>query len=97
MRLHCLACGKVVSTEVPDSTVVRAALECPECIEKTWVPGQLMGWLSTKLVAPKTEALDDNRGIEFVPDDPDADFSASGPCTLILHPVTSEEQTDDRK
>jgi len=34
MRLVCFHCGKAVSTEVPDDTVVRAALECPECIEK---------------------------------------------------------------
>ena len=34
MRLHCGECGKVVSTEVPDDTVVRAWIECPECIEK---------------------------------------------------------------
>jgi hypothetical protein len=33
MRLHCYFCGKSVSTEVPDETVIRAALVCPECIE----------------------------------------------------------------
>jgi hypothetical protein len=27
-------CGKSVSTEVPDGTIVRAWVECPECIEK---------------------------------------------------------------
>ena len=34
MRLRCYECGKSVSTEVPDDTVVRAVLTCPECIEK---------------------------------------------------------------
>ena len=34
MKLHCYKCSKPVSTEVPDSTIVRAVLECPECIEK---------------------------------------------------------------
>lgn len=32
MRLRCMKCGKSVSSEVPDSTVVRAYLECPECV-----------------------------------------------------------------
>lgn len=31
MRLHCLWCGKVVSTEVLEGTVIRASIECPEC------------------------------------------------------------------
>ena len=34
MRRGCFGCGKVVSTEVPDDTVVRAILMCPECIAK---------------------------------------------------------------
>lgn len=33
MRIGCMQCGKSVSTEVPDDTVVRAWVECPECIE----------------------------------------------------------------
>jgi hypothetical protein len=33
MRLYCYFCGKSVSNEVPDDTIVRACLECPECIE----------------------------------------------------------------
>ena len=33
MRIRCICCGKVVSTEVPEGTVVRAFVECPECIE----------------------------------------------------------------
>lgn len=32
MRLPCYFCGKSVSNEVPDETVVRALLVCPECI-----------------------------------------------------------------
>lgn len=34
MRLICFSCGKSVSNEVPGTTTVRAALVCPECIEK---------------------------------------------------------------
>lgn len=34
MRLTCTSCGKSVSTEVPEDTIVRAALECPECLQK---------------------------------------------------------------
>lgn len=33
MRLFCWVCGKSVSTEVPDDTVLRAICICPECIE----------------------------------------------------------------
>lgn len=33
MRLYCYNCGKSVSAEVPDSTIVRASLQCPECLE----------------------------------------------------------------
>lgn len=39
MRLRCNSCGKSVSTEVPCDTVVRAWLECPECIEKRMEKG----------------------------------------------------------
>lgn len=35
MRLRCFRCGKSVSTEVDDETVVRACLVCPECIPTT--------------------------------------------------------------
>lgn len=34
MRLHCTECGKSVSTEVAEETVVRAILTCPECVPK---------------------------------------------------------------
>lgn len=33
-RLHCWSCGKSVSSPVPPNTIVRAYLECPECIER---------------------------------------------------------------
>lgn len=32
MRLYCTSCGKRVSSEVPEETIVRAALTCPECV-----------------------------------------------------------------
>jgi DNA-directed RNA polymerase subunit RPC12/RpoP len=34
VKLKCNRCGVDVSTEVPDSTVVRAWIECQECSEK---------------------------------------------------------------
>jgi hypothetical protein len=33
MRLRCNRCGKELSTPIPEDTVVRAWIECPECIE----------------------------------------------------------------
>jgi hypothetical protein len=33
--LHCFDCGEVVSTPVPEETIVRAILTCPECVDKT--------------------------------------------------------------
>jgi hypothetical protein len=33
MRIKCNICGKDVSTEVPEGTVVRAWIECPECTQ----------------------------------------------------------------
>jgi len=33
MRLLCYFCGKSVSNEVPEETVIRAVLACPECVE----------------------------------------------------------------
>ncbi len=37
MGLKCWVCAKSVSTEVPDETVMRATLECPECFDETLV------------------------------------------------------------
>ncbi len=34
-QICCDVCGKVVSTPVPTDTIIRAWVECPECIEKT--------------------------------------------------------------
>jgi DNA-directed RNA polymerase subunit RPC12/RpoP len=34
MRLRCFDCGKSVTTELPDKTIIRAYVQCPECIEK---------------------------------------------------------------
>ncbi len=34
MRLKCSRCHKEVSSEISEGTVVRAWVECPECIEK---------------------------------------------------------------
>jgi hypothetical protein len=33
-RVRCMTCGKSVSNPLPIPVVVRASVECPECIEK---------------------------------------------------------------
>jgi hypothetical protein len=33
MRIRCFHCGKSVSTEVPDETLLRAIAICPECCD----------------------------------------------------------------
>jgi hypothetical protein len=33
-RIHCASCGKPVSTPVPKPTIVRAWVECPECVNE---------------------------------------------------------------
>jgi hypothetical protein len=33
MRYHCYFCSKSVSSELPNDSVIRAILICPECIE----------------------------------------------------------------
>jgi hypothetical protein len=33
MRYHCWFCHKSVTSELPDDSVVRAILVCPECIQ----------------------------------------------------------------
>lgn len=40
-RIHCNKCGKSVSTEVPDDTIVRAWVECPECVKLPQYESQL--------------------------------------------------------
>jgi hypothetical protein len=32
IRLCCFFCGKSISTEVPNDTIVRAICVCPECV-----------------------------------------------------------------
>lgn len=36
MRIKCMWCGKPVSTEVPDGTMICASVECPECVEERY-------------------------------------------------------------
>jgi len=33
MRYYCHFCGKSVTSELPDDSVIRAVLLCPECLE----------------------------------------------------------------
>ncbi len=32
MRLRCFYCGKVASNELPQDTIVRGVIQCPECV-----------------------------------------------------------------
>ena len=41
MRLLCYNCHKSVSNEVPEDTIVRALLLCPECIDLWAAEGKL--------------------------------------------------------
>lgn len=34
MKITCDGCGAIVSSEVPDGTVLDAFVECPQCIEE---------------------------------------------------------------
>jgi len=43
MRYPCYICGKSVTSELPDDSIIRAILVCPECIE------------AKKLLFPETE------------------------------------------
>lgn len=40
-RIYCNQCGKSVSTEVPDDTIVRAWVECPECVKSPQEKSQM--------------------------------------------------------
>jgi len=37
MRYHCHSCGKSVTSELPDHSIIRAVMFCPECIEENRV------------------------------------------------------------
>ena len=50
MRIRCFFCSKSVSTEVPDDTIMRAVICCPECLE------------SGKIEIPETETEDTAAG-----------------------------------
>ena len=45
MRLCCYFCGKWASNEVPEETVVRGVVVCPECIEagRVKIPSYIEG------------------------------------------------------
>ena len=40
MRLCCFHCGKPVSTEVPNHTILRATCTCPECENRFYLTGK---------------------------------------------------------
>ena len=53
MRLRCFHCGKSVSTEIPEDTLVRGIVDCPECIEKyasTRDPRGLASFLARRIM-----------------------------------------------
>lgn len=41
MRYPCYTCGKSVTSELPDDSIIRAALTCPECLELDKTEAQL--------------------------------------------------------
>jgi len=42
--INCSRCGKMVSSPVPAGTIVRAFIECPECVEKQGEPKPGKQW-----------------------------------------------------
>lgn len=45
MKITCDGCGAIVSSEVPDGTVLDAFVECPQCIEERAPCGET--WLTS--------------------------------------------------
>jgi DNA-directed RNA polymerase subunit RPC12/RpoP len=74
MKLRCSNCGKVVSTGAPETTIVRATLECPECTER--VSGD-----ARRDVAAGMEALKVNAEILLYGADPNCDHVLDPWCT----------------
>lgn len=65
MRLSCCYCGKCVSTEVADETIVRAWIECPECIEKRIRPMEerMLKWFEFAHLPERLQAISKPFGI----------------------------------
>lgn len=59
MKIKCNVCGKAVSTLVPATTLIRAWVECPECIEGNILEKKL--GKKTKAKAKYDEELDFQR------------------------------------
>ena len=53
MRIRCGTCNKPVSTEVPNGTIIRAYVECPECIESDKLEKDLGRY--NKKLSPESE------------------------------------------
>lgn len=47
--VRCSGCGKQVSTPVPRGTVIRAWIECPECIESRQDKTKILGEIADNL------------------------------------------------
>lgn len=64
MRLACFSCGKSVSTEVADETIVRAVLTCPECYEKeAHVEERMLKWFEFSHLPERLQAISKPFGI----------------------------------
>jgi len=71
MRIRCNQCGAIVSTEVPDDTVVRAWVECADCVKpfpintpsskyKTTIPW----WVAKKVYAEYSKRYGTEQSLE---------------------------------
>jgi len=53
MRYHCYGCNKSVTSELPEDSVIRALLLCPECIEL--IPEKGFDYVISQKRIPKYE------------------------------------------
>lgn len=64
MKLSCPTCGKQVSTEVPDGTVIRAWWQCPECVAKQPDTGRLLDVLKEIRMTAYAQCCADEKATE---------------------------------
>lgn len=65
MRLHCFECGKIISSELPDASVVRAVLLCPECFAEENAMGdeRMLKWFEFSHLPEKLQAISKPFGV----------------------------------
>lgn len=66
MRLHCNECGKSVSNEVPEETVLRAWATCPECVEELMLSEKQALELARKHKPPHLFPSSYNNVLDFI-------------------------------